>query len=61
MKFFIPGNERNRILFDSIVITGFVSVNIEPSVTNLGEDDNNFVSFVLVNSELFNSYERFGL
>lgn len=61
MKFFIPGNERNRVLFDSIIIIGFVSVNIEPSVTNLGQDDNNFVSSVLVNSKLFNSYERFSL
>ena len=61
MKIFIPGNERNRILSDSIVFIGFVSINFKPSITNLGENDNNFVGFVLVNSELFDSDEGFGI
>lgn len=61
MKFFIPGDERNWVLFDSIVFIGFDRVDIEPSVADLGEDDNNFVGFVLVNSELFDSDEGLGI
>lgn len=61
MKFFVSSNERNWVLFDSIVFIGFDRVDIEPSVANLGEDDNNFVGFVLVNSELFDSDEGLGI
>lgn len=60
MQVIVSGDECSWLLFISVGAAWVDNLIIEPSAADLGQVDNNFVGFGLVDCELYDCDERFG-